>query len=117
MAQREYDVIVVGLGSGGGTMVHRLARAGWRVLGLEAGIDMPTPADRRAQSTQLTVDEELLADWHYLAESEVTGYGFRVPQNDQSMGRMVGGSSHHFGMVCYRGTPEDYDEWDHLLRD
>jgi choline dehydrogenase-like flavoprotein len=113
---REYDVIIVGLGSGGGTMANRLVKAGWRVLALEAGIDMPTPADRRRQHTQVSADEELLTDWHFYADSERTGYGVDTPQNDQSMGRMVGGSSHHFGMVCYRGTPEDYDEWDHFLR-
>lgn len=113
----EFDFIVVGTGSGGGVMVNRLVNAGFKVLALEAGIDMPTPVDRRAEATHVTIDDEMTKDWPYHAESEVTGYGFRVPLNDQSMGRMVGGSSHHYGMVCYRGAPEDYDEWDHLLRD
>src|SRR5262245_38907851 len=113
---REFDFIVVGTGSGGGIVINRLVNAGFRVLALEAGIDMPTPVDRRAEATQVTIDDEFTKDWDYHAESEVTGYGFRVPINDQSMGRMVGGSSHHYGMVCCRGAPEDFDEWDHHLR-
>src|SRR5688572_30110251 len=98
-------------------MINRLVNAGYRVLALEAGIDMPAPVDRRAEATQVTIDDELTKDWPFHAESELTGYGFRVPLNDQSMGKMVGGSSHHYGMVCYRGAPEDFDEWDHYLRD
>jgi choline dehydrogenase-like flavoprotein len=30
-----YDVIVIGSGAGGGTLVHRLARSGKRILSLE----------------------------------------------------------------------------------
>jgi choline dehydrogenase-like flavoprotein len=115
--RREFDFIVVGTGSGGGIMINRLVNAGFKVLALEAGVDMPTPTARRAEATQVTIDDEMTKDWPYHAESETTGYGFTVPLNDQSMGRMVGGSSHHYGMVCYRGAPEDFDEWDHHLRD
>lgn len=112
-----YDFIVVGTGSGGGTMIARLVVAGFSVLALEAGVDFTTSTDRRKESTQITADEELEYDWPYLAEAEITGYGFAVPESDQSMGRMVGGSGHHFGYICYRGTPEDYKEWDYLLID
>ncbi|HMA47697.1 MAG TPA: GMC family oxidoreductase, partial [Frankiaceae bacterium] len=33
----EVDMVVVGVGAGGGTLLQRLARAGWRVVGLDAG--------------------------------------------------------------------------------
>ena len=33
----EVDLVIVGLGAGGGTLMQRLARAGWRVVGLDAG--------------------------------------------------------------------------------
>ena len=36
-----YDVIVIGSGAGGGTLVHRLAPSGKRVLLLERGDWMP----------------------------------------------------------------------------
>src|SRR5262245_36747556 len=73
----DFDFIVVGTGSGGGIMIHRLVTAGYRVLALEAGIDMPRPVDRRAEATQVTIDDEFTKDWPFHAESELTGYGFR----------------------------------------
>ncbi|MEO8827420.1 MAG: GMC family oxidoreductase, partial [Lapillicoccus sp.] len=33
----EVDLLVVGCGAGGSTMIQRLARAGWKVLALDAG--------------------------------------------------------------------------------
>src|SRR4051812_50069193 len=33
----EVDVVVVGVGAGGATLLQRLAHSGWRVVGLEAG--------------------------------------------------------------------------------
>jgi choline dehydrogenase-like flavoprotein len=122
----EYDVVIVGAGSGGGTICNRLVNAGFSVLLLESGTDMPTPEDRRKEITQSFTDEEFTKDWHFVAESEVTGYDitegigdgtYRTPPNDQSMGRMVGGSSHHFGFICIRGDVDDYDEWNHIFQE
>jgi len=33
----EVDYLIIGVGAGGGVLLQRLARAGFRVLGLEAG--------------------------------------------------------------------------------
>ena len=33
----EVDLLVVGCGAGGSTMIQRLARAGWKVVALDAG--------------------------------------------------------------------------------
>jgi len=33
----EVDVVIVGVGSAGGVLLQRLARAGFRVVGIEAG--------------------------------------------------------------------------------
>ncbi|MDC3960527.1 GMC family oxidoreductase [Polyangium jinanense] len=115
--QGDFDFIVCGTGSGGAIVINRLVNEGFKVLALEAGIDMPTPNARRAEGTQSTFDDYESKDWPYVGEPETTGYGFQVPMGDQAMGKMVGGSSHHYGMVCYRAAPEDYDEWDHYLRD
>ena len=40
----QYDVIVVGSGAGGGTLAHRLAPSGKRVLILERGDWLPREA-------------------------------------------------------------------------
>jgi hypothetical protein len=41
----EVDYVIVGVGAGGGVMLQRLARAGFRVLGLEAGPFWDTERD------------------------------------------------------------------------
>ena len=40
-----HDVIVIGIGAGGGTLLHRLAASGKRVLGLEHGHWLPRAAE------------------------------------------------------------------------
>ena len=37
MASEHYDVIIIGTGAGGGTLLHRLAPSGKRILVLERG--------------------------------------------------------------------------------
>jgi choline dehydrogenase-like flavoprotein len=137
-----YDFIVVGLGSGGGTAVRRLVEQFpfSTVLALESGKDLPTPADRRGDSLQSETDDKLDKTWAFWADQVVTNYGAPVvggvgspygqggalyagdfnwiaPPFEQGMGKVVGGSSHHNGMMALRGSPEDYDEWDYALRD
>lgn len=41
----DYDVIVIGSGAGGGTLVHRLAPTGRKVLLLERGDWLPRELD------------------------------------------------------------------------
>src|SRR5579863_3522868 len=41
----EVDVVIVGVGSAGGVLLQRLARAGFRVIGLEAGPFWDTERD------------------------------------------------------------------------
>jgi choline dehydrogenase-like flavoprotein len=38
---RHYDVVVIGTGAGGGTLGHRLATSGKRILWLERGPFLP----------------------------------------------------------------------------
>lgn len=42
---REYDVIIIGTGAGGGTLAHRLAPTGKRILLLERGDYLPRERD------------------------------------------------------------------------
>src|SRR5688572_12792096 len=41
MASEHYDVIIIGTGAGGGTLAHRLAPSGKRILVLERGGYLP----------------------------------------------------------------------------
>jgi choline dehydrogenase-like flavoprotein len=43
--ERQYDVIIIGTGAGGGTLAHRLAPTGKRVLLLERGDYLPRERD------------------------------------------------------------------------
>ena len=50
-----YDVIVIGSGAGGGTLVHRLAPSGKRILLVERGDWLPRePQNRRARTSSST---------------------------------------------------------------
>lgn len=101
-----FDYIVIGAGSAGCALSARLARAGRRVLLLEAG-----PADNhpyihipgtfiRVHGTRRT--------WMYRTEPEpfVNQRQVFIPQ-----GRTLGGGSAVNAMIYIRGQAEDYDEW------
>ncbi|MCR4471102.1 FAD-dependent oxidoreductase [Burkholderia sp. SCN-KJ] len=101
-----YDHIVVGGGSAGCTVAHRLVKAGRRVLLLEDGpkddsLFIRIPATFiRVLGTQRTVTFE--------SEPQAGAAGRRtyVPQ-----GRTLGGGSSVNAMLYVRGTRADYDEW------
>ena len=45
MPSTHYDVIIIGTGAGGGTLAHRLASSGKRILLLERGDYVPREPD------------------------------------------------------------------------
>lgn len=102
----QFDAIVVGGGSGGCVVTHRLVKAGWRVLLLEAGpsdehlfIKMPATFVR-VIGTERT--------WIYESAPQPDAGNRRmfVPQ-----GRTLGGGSSVNAMVYIRGQMQDYDSW------
>jgi len=103
----DYDVIVVGAGSGGSVVAARLSEdPNVRVLLVESGPDYPNlealPEDLRNVNHGSFFDH----DWglRYTPSSTSRTLPF-------ARGRVVGGSSAVNTAIALRGSASDYDEW------
>ena len=106
-----YDYIIIGAGSAGCVLAHRLSEnPHCRVLLLEAGprdwhpfIHMPAGLSRLVRNTRI--------NWNYdtAPEPQLDGRRLWWPR-----GKVLGGSSSINAMCYVRGVPGDYDGWDAL---
>jgi len=96
----EVDVVVVGCGAGGGTLLQRLARSGASVVGLDAGPFWDPEAD--------WVSDEAGSHRLYWTEPRVISGADPVPLGSNNSGRGVGGSMIHYAGYTPRFHPSDF---------
>ena len=96
----EVDMVVVGCGAGGGVLTQRLARAGWRVVAMDAGPFWDPDTD--------WVSDEAGSHHLYWTEPRVIAGADPVPLGSNNSGRGVGGSMIHFAGYAPRFHPSDF---------
>lgn len=107
-ANEHWDHIVIGGGSAGCVLAHRLSeRTGARILLIEAG-----PTDRsplfRVPAATLWVAGNPRYDWRYMSEPDPSRDGRRELCHS---GKVLGGGSSINGMIYARGAAQDFDDW------
>jgi choline dehydrogenase len=104
----EFDHIIVGSGSAGSVMAHRLAEAGRSVLILEYGGTDLGPLIQMPSALSIPMNMKRY-NWGFETEPEphLNGRRLATPR-----GKVVGGSSSINGMVYVRGHARDFDTWE-----
>ena len=99
-----YDVIVIGSGAGGGTLAHRLAPTGKRVLLLERGGWLPREPQNWLAQNVFVENRYVSPDTWYYSD----GSSFQPEVH-----YWVGGATKRYGAALYRLREEDFGELRH----
>ncbi|QIZ97823.1 MULTISPECIES: GMC family oxidoreductase [unclassified Leifsonia] len=96
----DVDLVIVGCGAGGSTLLQRAARSGWTVVALDAGPFWNPETD--------WVSDEAGSHQLYWTEPRQIGGGDPVPLGSNNSGRGVGGSMVHYAGYTPRFHPSDF---------
>jgi choline dehydrogenase-like flavoprotein len=99
-----YDVIIIGTGAGGGTLAHRLAPSGKRILLLERGGYLPREPENWS-SREIFRKERYLSDELWYDEG---GNPYKPHQQ-----YFVGGNTKFYGAILFRPRERDFTEVQH----
>src|SRR5919205_1121307 len=100
-----YDVIIIGTGAGGGTLAHKLAPSGKRILLLERGGYLPREPENW-DSKKVFLKERYLAETERWIDKD--GQEFHPHQQ-----YFVGGNTKFYGAILFRLRERDFDEVQH----
>jgi choline dehydrogenase-like flavoprotein len=96
----EVDFVIVGVGSAGGVLLQRLARAGFRVVGIEAGPFWDVERE--------WVSDEAGSHNLYWNDLRITGGNEPLTLGQNNSGKGVGGGSVHWAAFAPRLHPSDF---------
>jgi choline dehydrogenase-like flavoprotein len=99
----EVDMVIVGAGAGGSVLAQRLARAGWRIVILEAGPFWHPDED--------WVSDEAGSHKLYWTQKRIIGGSDPQPMGKNNSGRGVGGSMVHYAGYTPRFHPSDFETY------
>jgi len=104
VAQNHFDVVIIGSGAGGGTLAHKLAPTGKRILLIERGGYVPREKDNwDPRAVNLEGKYQTKEIWHDKEGNELhphTNY-------------CVGGNTKFFGAALFRLRKEDFGQIKH----
>lgn len=104
MTTDHYDVIIIGSGAGGGTLAHKLAPTGKKILILERGGYVPREKDNWSpRAVNLDGKYQTKEKWHDKDGNELQ------PHTNYC----VGGNTKFFGAALFRLRKEDFGEIRH----
>ena len=104
MTTEHYDVIIIGTGAGGGTLAHKLAPSGKRILLLERGGYLPREPENWDSREVFINDRYLSGEVWY----DKDGDAFKPHQQ-----YFVGGNTKFYGAVLFRLRERDFGEVHH----
>jgi choline dehydrogenase-like flavoprotein len=99
-----YDVIIIGSGAGGGTLVRHLAPSGKRILLLERGDWLP-------REPQNWLAQDVFVENRYVSSD--TWYDAKGKPFQPQIHYFVGGATKLYGAALYRLRKEDFGELRH----